>query len=59
MENISKVYLGVITMVLGTYYLPRLSSLVGVDAIVSEIHRTVSHCFADCCYFSVKYLSAT
>ena len=27
-------------MALGTYYLPRLSSLVGVDAIVSEIHRT-------------------
>ncbi|EKB20181.1 O-antigen translocase [Aeromonas veronii] len=39
--KISEVYLGVITMALGTYYLPRLSSLVGVDAIVSEIHRTV------------------
>ncbi|MBL0438295.1 O-antigen translocase [Aeromonas caviae] len=38
--KISEVYLGVITMALGTYYLPRLSSLVGVDAIVSEIHRT-------------------
>lgn len=38
--KISEVYLGVITMALGTYYLPRLSSLVGVDAIVNEIHRT-------------------
>lgn len=38
--KISEVYLGVITMALGTYYLPRLSSLVGVDAIVSEIHKT-------------------
>ncbi|WP_368168892.1 MULTISPECIES: O-antigen translocase [unclassified Aeromonas] len=39
--KISEVYLGVITMALGTYYLPRLSSLVGVDAIVNEIHKTV------------------
>ncbi len=38
--KISEVYLGVITMALGTYYLPRLSSLKGVDAIVSEIHKT-------------------
>lgn len=38
--KISEVYLGVITMALGTYYLPRLSSLVGIDAIVSEIHKT-------------------
>ncbi|MDX7817728.1 O-antigen translocase [Aeromonas caviae] len=38
--KISEVYLGVITMALGTYYLPRLSSLVGVDAIVGEIHKT-------------------
>lgn len=38
--KISEVYLGVITIALGTYYLPRLSSLVGVDAIVSEIHKT-------------------
>lgn len=38
--KISEVYLGVITMALGTYYLPRLSSLVGVDAIVNEIHKT-------------------
>jgi len=38
--KISEVYLGVITMALSTYYLPRLSSLVGVDAIVSEIHKT-------------------
>ncbi|MDU7781540.1 O-antigen translocase [Aeromonas caviae] len=38
--KISEVYLGVITIALGTYYLPRLSSLVGVDAIVNEIHKT-------------------
>lgn len=38
--KISEVYLGVITMALGTYYLPRLSSLVGIDVIVSEIHKT-------------------
>lgn len=40
--KISEVYLGVITMALGTYYLPRLSSLKGVDNIVSEIHKTAS-----------------
>lgn len=38
--KISEVYLGVITMTLGTYYLPRLASLIGVEAIVSEIHKT-------------------
>lgn len=38
--KISEVYLGVITMALGTYYLPRLSSLSGVDSIVGEIHKT-------------------
>lgn len=38
--KISEVYLGVITMALSTYYLPRLASLSGVDAIVSEIHST-------------------
>lgn len=38
--KISEVYLGVIIMALGTYYLPRLSSLKGVDAIVSEINNT-------------------
>ncbi|MFM5168281.1 O-antigen translocase [Aeromonas veronii] len=38
--KISEVYLGVITMALGTYYLPRLASLHGVDAIVDEIHKT-------------------
>lgn len=38
--KISEVYLGVITMALGTYYLPRLASLTSVDAIVSEIHKT-------------------
>lgn len=38
--KISEVYLGVITMALGTYYLPRLASLTGIDAILSEIHKT-------------------
>lgn len=38
--KISEVYLGVITIALGTYYLPRLSSLTGVDAIIGEIHKT-------------------
>lgn len=38
--KISEVYLGVITMALGTYYLPRLSSLTRTDAIVNEINRT-------------------
>lgn len=38
--KISEVYLGVITMALGTYYLPRLSSLKGMDAIIDEIHKT-------------------
>lgn len=38
--KISEVYLGVITMALGTYYLPRLASLTSVEAIVSEIHKT-------------------
>ncbi len=41
--KISEVYLSVITMALGTYYLPRLSSLRGVDVIVGEIHKTA--CF--------------
>ncbi len=38
--KISEVYLGVITMALGTYYLPRLSSLTSVELIVGEIHKT-------------------
>lgn len=38
--KISEVYLGVITMALGTYYLPRLSSLKGEGAIVNEINNT-------------------
>lgn len=38
--KISEVYLGVITMALTTYYLPRLSSLKKVDLIVPEINRT-------------------
>lgn len=35
--KISEVYLGVITMALSTYYLPRLSAVSGFDAIKAEI----------------------
>ncbi len=38
--RISEVYLGIITMALGTYYLPKLSALVGVNAIKAEITKT-------------------
>ena len=38
--KISEVYLSVITMALSTYYLPRLSSLKGIDAITIEINKT-------------------
>lgn len=38
--KISEVYLGVITMALGTYYLPRLASLTSVEILVTEVHKT-------------------
>ncbi|WP_429115853.1 O-antigen translocase [Aeromonas veronii] len=38
--KISEVYLGVITVALSTYYLPKLSSLRKIDDIVSEINKT-------------------
>jgi len=38
--KISEVYLGVITMALSTYYLPKLSSIKRVDEIVNEINKT-------------------
>ena len=38
--KISEVYLGVITMALSTYFLPKLASLKGVDAVVKEIQNT-------------------
>jgi PST family polysaccharide transporter len=38
--KISEVYLGVITMALSTYYLPRLSTLKQVDDIMHEINLT-------------------
>ena len=38
--RISEVYLGVITIALSTYFLPKLSSLNGSDLIVSEIKKT-------------------
>lgn len=38
--KISEVYLGVITIALGTYFLPKLASLKSVDEIVAEINRT-------------------
>lgn len=39
--KISEVYLSVITIALSTYYLPKLSSLHGVDNIIKEINKTV------------------
>ena len=39
--KISEVYLGVITMALGTYYLPRLSSIEKYDGIRKEISQTM------------------
>lgn len=38
--KISEVYLGVIAVALSTYFLPKLSSLVGTDAILKEIQTT-------------------
>lgn len=38
--KISEVYLGVITIALSTYYLPKLSTLKGVKSIRSEINQT-------------------
>lgn len=38
--KISEAYLSVITVALGTYYLPRLSSLNGVNSIIKEINNT-------------------
>ncbi|MFU0865350.1 O-antigen translocase [Kluyvera ascorbata] len=38
--KISEVYISVITMALGTYYLPRLASLKTVNDILNEIHNT-------------------
>ncbi|WP_233954925.1 O-antigen translocase [Pectobacterium versatile] len=39
--KISEVYLGVITIALSTYYLPKLSTLQGVENIRAEINQTV------------------
>lgn len=38
--KISEVYLGVITIALSTYYLPKLSTLKGVENIRAEINQT-------------------
>lgn len=38
--KISEAYLGVITVALGVYFLPKLASLNGVDAILKEIQTT-------------------
>ncbi|TCV08955.1 PST family polysaccharide transporter [Samsonia erythrinae] len=38
--KISEVYLGVITIALSTYYLPKLSTLKGLDVIRKEINQT-------------------
>ena len=50
--KISEVYLSVITLALGTYYLPKLASLVGVDAIVKEIKYTAIIVLPIVCFMS-------
>lgn len=55
--KISEVYLSVITIALGTYYLPKLSSLVGVDLIIREIKYTAKVIFPIICIMSfIVYL---
>lgn len=51
--KISEVYLSVITLALGTYYLPRLASLIGVDSIVKEIHHTAKVIFPIVCIMAL------
>jgi O-antigen/teichoic acid export membrane protein len=51
--KISEVYLSVITLALGTYYLPKLASLVGVDSIVKEIHQTAKVIFPIVCVMAL------
>ncbi|UAL42642.1 O-antigen translocase [Shewanella inventionis] len=51
--KISEVYLSVITIALGTYYLPKLSSLIGVDSIVKEIHHTAKVIFPIVCIMAL------
>lgn len=38
--KISEVYLSIITIALSTYYLPRLSTLVGPDEIIRDVNKT-------------------
>lgn len=40
--KISEVYLSIITIALSTYYLPRLSKLVSVDAILRDVNKTAA-----------------
>tara|TARA_R110002050_G_scaffold299462_1_gene465145 strand:+ start:5503 stop:6753 length:1251 start_codon:yes stop_codon:yes gene_type:complete len=51
--KISEVYLSVITLALGTYYLPKLASLIGVDSIVKEIHHTAKVIFPIVCIMAL------
>lgn len=51
--KISEVYLSVVTIALSTYYLPKLASLVGVNAIVKEIHQTVKVIFPIVCIMAL------
>lgn len=51
--KISEVYLSVITIALSTYYLPKLTSLVGVDSIIKEIHHTAKIIFPIVCILAL------
>lgn len=56
--KISEVYLSVITIALGTYYLPKLASLTGAELIVKEIHNTAKIVFPIVCVMALAvYLS--
>ncbi|ELY4525049.1 O-antigen translocase [Cronobacter turicensis] len=47
--KISEVYLSVITIALGTYYLPRLAKLNKVDSVIGEINNTLKFVFPFIC----------
>lgn len=51
--KVSEVYLSVITIALGTYYLPKLASLADVNSIVKEIHHTAKIVFPIVCVMAL------
>lgn len=51
--KISEAYLGVITLALGTYFLPRLSSKRNVNEVISEILNTAKLAIPVCIFLSV------